>query len=196
MTTTGWRSSTLVDEIVSAGVPPSNRELRELLLPLIDELPERDELPDGFRLVLREIDRFLGTRSTPTMSSVLHDASAEVKEAARLLAGRSIVLIGGNRRREAQESLRNALGLRDLVWIETKEHQAVNGFEPLIARTDVALVLLAIRWSSHAFGDVKQLCDRHGKPLVRLPGGYSPNQVAAQILSQCSGQLGERPEPR
>jgi hypothetical protein len=52
------------------------------------------------------------------------------------------------------------------------------------------LVLLAIRWSSHAFGDVKQFCDRHGKPLVRLPGGYSPNQVAAQILAQGSEQLG------
>jgi hypothetical protein len=76
-----------------------------------------------------------------------------------------------------------------LVWIETKEHQAVDAFEPLIARPDVALVLLAIRWSSHAFGDVKQICDRHGKLLIRLPGGYNPNQVAAQILAQSSAQL-------
>jgi hypothetical protein len=53
-------------------------------------------------------------------------------------------------------------------------------------------VLLAIRWSSHSFGDVKRSCDRHGKPMVRLPGGYSPNQVAAQILAQCSGRLGDR----
>jgi hypothetical protein len=181
-----------VDAIVGEGVPPSNREIRELLLPVIDELPERDELPDGFRLVLREIDRFLGTRSSQTRSSVSHEPSAAVKEVARLLAGRSILLIGGNRRREAQESLRKALGLLDLVWIETKEHQSIDAFEPLIARPDVALVLLAIRWSSHAFGDVKQFCDRHGKPLVRLPGGYSPNQVAVQILSQCSEQLGDR----
>jgi len=180
-----------VDEIVGEGVPPSNRELRELLLPVIDKLPERDQLPERFRLVLREIDRFLGTRSSPVRSSVAHDLSAEVKEAARLVGGRSTLLIGGNRRREAQESLKRALELRELIWIETKEHQAINAFEPLIARPDIALVLLAIRWSSHAFGDVKQFCDRHGKPLVRLPGGYSPNQVAAQILSQCSGQLGE-----
>ena len=126
-------------------------------------------------------------------SSVAHEPSAEVKQAARLLGGNSIVLIGGNRRREAQESLRRALGLKDLVWIETKEHQAVDAFEPLIARADVALVLLAIRWSSHAFGDVKQICDRHGKLLVRLPGGYNPNQVAAQILSQSSAQLSSDP---
>ena len=179
-----------VDELVEEGIPPSNREIRELLLPLIDDMPDRDDLPPGFRLVLREIDRFLAIRSLPARSSVSHEPTAEVKEVARLLAGRSVVLIGGNRRREAQESLRRTLGLSDLIWIETKEHQAVAGFEPLIVRPDVALVLLAIRWSSHAFGDVKRLCDRHGKPLARLPGGYSPNQVAAQILSQCSGQLG------
>ena len=106
-----------------------------------------------------------------------------------MLTGKSVVLIGGNRRREAQESLKRALGLEDVIWIETKEHQAVDTFEPLIARTDVALVLLAIRWSSHAFGDVKQICDRHGKLLVRLPGGYNANQVAAQILAQASDQL-------
>ncbi len=53
-------------------------------------------------------------------------------------------------------------------------------------------MLLAIRWSSHSFGDVKRFCDRYGKPMVRLPGGYSPNQVAAQVLMQVSGQLGDR----
>jgi hypothetical protein len=179
----------VVDEIVAEGVPPSNREIRELLLPLIDDLPAREDFPNGFRLVLREIDRFLAARSAPLRSTVAHEPSAEVKQAARLLDGKSIVLIGGNRRREAQESMRRALGLKDLVWIETKEHQAVDAFEPLIERADVALVLLAIRWSSHAFGDVKQICDRHGKLLVRLPGGYNPNQVAAQILSQTSAQL-------
>ena len=51
-----------VDEMVGDGVPPSNREIRELLLPIIDDIPERDDLPDRFQLVLREIDRFLATR--------------------------------------------------------------------------------------------------------------------------------------
>jgi hypothetical protein len=185
----------VVDQIVGEGVPPSNREIRELLLPVIDELPAREDYPDSFRRVLREIDRFLAARSAPMSTAVAHEPSAEVKEAARLLGGKSIVLIGGNRRREAQESLRRALGLKDLVWIETKEHQAIDAFEPLIARSDVALVLLAIRWSSHAFGDVKQLCDRHGKLLVRLPGGYNPNQVAAQILAQSSSQLSSGTDP-
>jgi hypothetical protein len=112
-----------------------------------------------------------------------------MKAVARSLAGKSAVLIGGSRRREAQRSLEQAFALHQLIWIETKEHQAVATFEPMIARRDVALVLLAIRWSSHSFTDVKAICDRHDTPLVRIPGGYNPYQVAAQIIAQSSGNL-------
>ena len=31
--------------------------------------------------------------------------------------------------------------------------------------TQGAIVLLAIRWSSHSFGDVKVFCEKYGKPL-------------------------------
>ncbi len=181
----------VVEDLIGKGLPPSNREIRDLLLPVIDEIPETMEMPPGFRRVLREIDRFLATHSggLPAAAAATPEPTAEVKEAARLLAGKSVVLIGGSRRRGTQEALKKALALKDLIWLETKEHQSVATFEAVVARTDVALILLAIRWSSHSFGDVKQLGERHGKPLVRLPGGYSPNQVAAQIVAQCSGQL-------
>jgi hypothetical protein len=65
----------------------------------------------------------------------------------------------------------------------------VSAFDPAIARPDVALGLLAIRWSGHAFGDVNHSCDRLGKPLVRLPSGDSPNQVAAPIEFQCGDRF-------
>jgi hypothetical protein len=178
----------VVEEIVAQGMPPSSPKLRELLLPIIDDLPCGDELP-GFRRVLREIDHYLATRPLSSACPVSQVTTAEVSEAARLLSGRSAVLIGGTRRPQAQEALRTALGLEDLVWIGTREHQSIRGFERTIARTDVAAVLLAIRWSSHAFGDVKLFCDRYRKPLVRLPGGYNPSQVAAQILAQCGERL-------
>ncbi len=178
-----------VDEMVDEGLPPSSKDLRDLLLPVIDDLPDRDDLPEGFRLVLREIDRFLASRQSSTETPVAPEPTAEVLEARRLLGGKGVVLIGGMCRPEAREALEAALGLGELVWVETKEHQAVSTFEPAIARPEVALVMLAIRWSSHAFGEVRRHCDRHGKPLVRLPGGYGPNQVAAQIIDQCGERL-------
>src|SRR4051794_12024792 len=104
------------------------------------------------------------------------EPSLEVRRATRLLEGKSIVLIGGCPRPYPQEATRTALGLRELIWISTREHQSIEGFEPSVARADVAVVLVAIRWSSHSFEGVKRLCDVNGKPFVRLPGGYGVNQ--------------------
>ncbi|MCA9116089.1 MAG: hypothetical protein KDA79_13460 [Planctomycetaceae bacterium] len=177
-----------VDELVSDGMPPSNRELRELLAPVIDDIPEMEEVPAGFDLVLREIDRFLAS-CPPQERNTTATVSPEVQEVARLLKGRSVVLIGGDRRPGAAESLKSAFQLDELYWIETREHQSIDGFAPYVARSDVAVVILAIRWTSHSFGDVKNFCETHNKPLVRLPAGYSPNMIAAHIMGQCSDRL-------
>lgn len=188
-----WRSIfDLLEELIAAGAPPSSRKIRESLLPLVDDLPELEETPSGCRLVLREIDRYLANRPLPEAPAKSLESSASIREAARLLSGRTVVLIGGVRRPEAQRALKSALGLKELVWLGTREHQSTSTFEPAIASPDVALVLLAIRWSSHGFAEVKPYCDRLGKPLVRLPGGYGANQVAAQILAQCSDRLEDR----
>jgi hypothetical protein len=42
---------------------------------------------------------------------------------------------------------------------------------------------------------VERLCDRWGKPFVRLPAGYNPEQVAVQILQQASGKLAAAAPP-
>ncbi len=188
----GWQILiATVEELVRDGLPPSNRELRELLAPIIDRLPDLPDVPHGFQLVLREIDRDMATRPTPE-APVATPPTPEVREVARLLNGRSMVLIGGDQRPASCRALQDAFQLQELIWIETREHESIASFEPSIARPDVAVVVLAIRWSSHSFGEVREFCDRHGKPLVRLPGGYNPNQVAVQILSQCSTRLSEK----
>jgi len=186
-----WRKvMDAVNEMVGEGVPPSSQEVRDVLLPILDGLPDLDEMPHGFVLALRELDRYLAGRMSPTDAVAPDVPTNEVIEAARLLKGRSLVLIGGSRRPEAHAALKKALALDELLWIEAKEHESIDSFEPSIARPEVVLVILAIRWSSHSFGEVKRFCDRYNKLLVRLPAGYNPNQVAAQILSQCSEQLG------
>jgi hypothetical protein len=75
-----------------------------------------------------------------------------------------------------------------LIWIEGRD-QTYTSFEPDVANPDVAVVVLAIRWSRHGFGEVKEFCDKYHKPLVRLPGGYNPNQVAYHILHQVGERL-------
>lgn len=179
-----------VDTLVTDGLPPSNRELRELLVPAIELLPEDTEIPETVVLVLREIDRYLASCPPPEKPAI-PQSTPEVQAVARLLKNKSMVLIGGDRRAGACQALTEAFALEDLIWIPTREHQSIDGFEPSIAQKKVSLVLLAIRWSSHSYTDVKDFCDRYGKPLVRLPGGYNPNQVAMQIMKQASERLQE-----
>lgn len=179
-----------VDELVSGGLPPSNRDLRDLLLPVIEDLPEMEELPKNFELVLREIDRVIAASShAAECGAVRSPPSPQVQTVAELVGGQSMVLIGGDRRPAAHQAIVAAFGLQELIWLEAREHQSIVGFEPYIARPDVAVVLLAIRWSSHSYGEVREFCDNNGKPLVRLPTGYNPSQIAAQILGQCSDRL-------
>lgn len=185
-----WQAlAAAVDQLVSGGLPASNKHLRELFLPVLEEMPELPEVPRGFQLFLREIDRYRQELQPPESPEEEENLSADVRGVARLLAGRSILLIGGDPRPRSQEALERAFGLRELIWMGTREHESFTAFEPMVARKEVAVVLLAIRWTSHSYAEVQQYCERYGKPLVRLPGGYSPNQVAVQILMQCSDRL-------
>jgi len=180
-----------VEDMVNEGLPPSNRELRDLFLPVLDDIPESLELSKNFKLVLREIDLFLAARPTKIeLSEITSTPTEEVRRAAELLRGQTIVLIGGDRRPMAVEALTTAFELKELIWVEGRD-QTYADFEPQVARADVAVVILAIRWSRHGFGEVKEFCDKYNKLLVRLPGGYSPNQLAFHIVSQVGDRLGK-----
>jgi predicted dinucleotide-binding enzyme len=74
---------------------------------------------------------------------------AEVRKVAQFLTGTTVVLIGGHRRPPSYESLERDFGVK-LVWVKPKAHQSVKGFEAPIARPDVTVVILAIRWCNHS----------------------------------------------
>lgn len=180
----------LLDQVVSAGVPPSNLELREMLLPVYDHLP--DDLPTsvGAERVFRAIELYRDAQ--PTVAEQADEEqvpSGEVLRARELLGGKELVLIGGQRRPHHVANLRRTLGLADVRWLSTPEHTSFTVFEPDIARPDVAVVVLAIRWANHDYAEVQRYCDKYGKPLVRLRAGYNPNQVAHHVLTQAGERL-------
>lgn len=190
------RINETLDQLVAGGEPPSSVEIREVVAPIVDRMPDLEQPSRGLTLFLREVDDFLASRRpTPEEEAEPQEpANADVAEVAQLLEGKAVVLIGGACRPEADKALREAFRLKELFWIETREHESIERFKPVVARPDVALVILAIRWSSHAFSDIKPYCDQHAKPLLRLPRGYNPNQVAREILDQCSDRLRDAPE--
>lgn len=181
----------LLDQAVSAGVPPSNLELREMLLPVYDHVP--DDLPTspGAERVFRAIELYRDSQSSAAGDHPDDEPvpSAEVLRVRELLAGKELVLIGGQRRPHHVANLRRTLALADVRWLSTPDHTSFTVFEPDIARADVAVVVLAIRWSNHDYAEVQRYCDKYGKPLVRLRAGYNPNQVAHHLLTQAGERL-------
>jgi hypothetical protein len=178
-----------IGELVETGVPPSNKEIRESLLPIIDTLPVFTDTPEGFSKALRELGRHQNAHTSKASHRTSPPVPAEVKQVRKLLRKKAVLLIGGHRRNHAHKKLERALNLKRLDWISTTEHESVEHFRAAVANHDVAVVLLAIRFSSHSFGQVQKFCKEYGKPLVRLPSGYNPSQVALQILNQCSDRL-------
>ena len=184
-----------VEALVDAGIPASNVELRKLLLPLLDQLVEplleSSAQRPTFNLVLREVERFLDQEPAATAATPEVASSGEVLQVRALLQGQRIVFIGGERRLAAEEALHNAFALKELIWLEGHD-QTYTAFEPYVARPDVSVVILALRWSRHGFGQVKEYCDHYDKLFVRLVGGYNPNQVAHVLLKQIGDRLAQR----
>jgi hypothetical protein len=179
----------LLDEVVAAGVPASNAEIRDLLLPVLDTLPDDQEPGPNAERVFRAVNEYLETRPAPEPEPGEEEPSSEVRAVAEMLRGREAVLIGGVERPAARRAIERAFALAELNWISTRPHESITVFEPAVARPEVALVILAIRWASHSYGDVKDYCEKYGKPMVYLTAGYNPNQVAHQILAQVGDRL-------
>lgn len=180
-----------IEALVTLGVPPSNVKLRAVLLPIVEDFPiDTHYRTTAVQLVLREIDRYRMQQSgTVPVVEEPSQPSEEVLAVRAALEGKCMVLIGGDERPAMREAIEGAFGCR-LEWVPTRPHESLELFEPYVKRSDVAVVLLAIRWASHSYADVADLCKRYGRPFVRLPGGYNPNQIAAQILQQAGDTLG------
>lgn len=179
----------LLEEVVAAGVPASNADIRELLIPVLDTLPEDQEPGPNAERVFAAVSEYLASRPAPPPAPCAEPPTAEVRAVAELLRGRELVLIGGVERPAARRAIEVAFGLTRLNWLSTRPHESVTYFEPSVARPEAAAVLLAIRWSSHSYGDVKEYCDKYGKPIVYLKAGYNPNQIAHAILEQVGERL-------
>lgn len=113
----------------------------------------------------------------------------ELAKLRAFLRGREIVLVGGSRRPLAEEAIIEAFELSGIRWLDFGEHKSLELFKPDVTRPEVVLVLAMIRFMSHAYDDLREVCQRHGKLYARLKGGYSPNQIATQVWEQLSGQI-------
>lgn len=180
-----------VHDLVAAGLPESAPSFDAALHPILDRLEggAEDALVARVAGFVRARSRAgVNPHGPPVSAKAPELPSAEVQRLARLLTGRTVVMIGGSERPQMRAKIEEAFGCR-LDWLESQPHQSHYDFAPAIVRPEVALVLLLIRWSSHSFAEVANFCREHDKPLVRVPSGYGVNSLARAILDQASRQL-------
>jgi hypothetical protein len=123
--------------------------------------------------------------------------SERVKEARALVEGTAMVVVGGERRRDAEERLIEALGLTRVEWISITEHASGAALHAPIARADVSTVVILIKLAGHLHVDEATAhADAYSKALVRVKAGYNPEQVAEAILTQAAEKLRGNNSPK
>lgn len=114
------------------------------------------------------------------------EAPDELLQARSLLKGCRALLVGGDEREYQRRAIEGGLGI-SLKWLQTRAHESTQSAVEAVESVDV--VFLAIRWASHAYGTLADACKRRGIPIVRLPAGLNPTQIAQQTIEQAAHRL-------
>lgn len=186
-----------VDALVEWGVPPTDRRFRQAISPhVIESVPgdismgERAAQVFGHVLDWHRADA--EADETDTVVTGERTWSDQVHEVRALLAGNSVVVIGGEPRPDAEERIRAAFELSGVNWVRLVEHGSSAPMRAPIARAETGLVLVLIKLAGHQHAeDASAWARDYGKPCVFLKAGYNPEQVADAVLQQASEQLRE-----
>jgi hypothetical protein len=178
---------------LEAGIPASNREVRDALLPWFAFLDGEEVLAPLVREIQKELDR-------RTERGALHDEedpagealSPEIQEMlAELLPftrGKRCLFIGGDAREEKRRELEHALELSELVWPEARRTASVYDFEPEIARSDITALI--VRFMRTGFKQAVDFCRTYDTRLVRLPRGLGLTRVITDFHQQLVPRAG------
>jgi hypothetical protein len=172
---------------LAAGIPESDRRLRDALLPFESALADEPRLARLVEDLQRERERRT-TRDTPADEDDEGPDSAfspEVQKALEELlpytSGKRCLFVGGVPREEKRREIAEALKM-DLIWPDATKQQGIFDYEADIIASDI--VVLLIRFMRTGFGQADELCDKYGKRLVRLPRGLGLTRVITEFHDQ------------
>jgi hypothetical protein len=185
-----WRTISETVERLAKIEPPTSVPLREVLLPIMDFLPDGFEVSQSLDIALDCAERYR-TRDRGSSERAPRAMSPEVSRVREALRGKRVVIVGGEEREYGRSRITEVFELSECEWATTPEHGPSQPLVNAVERPGTALVLVLIRLAGHQHvDDVTEACKQRGVPLVRVPAGYGVTQVAQQIIEQQSVALG------
>lgn len=112
----------------------------------------------------------------------------DVLEVRKLLKGRNVLFVGGDKREDVAEELKSGFALKSLTWVALKDDESLDVLEEKIDDINPAIILVGTRGVGSQLKSIQRLCTNADKPMVKL-SSYGSQRVATQILSQASDQL-------
>ncbi len=111
--------------------------------------------------------------------------SERVAQVRQLIQGTTAVLVGGVRRQQAVDRIREAFNLADVEWVRLAEHGSGEAMRAPIGRPETGVVLVLVKLAGHLHVDEARLyAQKSGKPCILLKAGYNPEQIADALLQQ------------
>lgn len=182
------RINDCVEDLLDLGLEPDDTRLRDALRGLsIESFPTDAPAGPGVRTVFAAT---AGDLDIQTQGSIEPRWSTRVAEARELLKGSSIVVVGGERRPDAVDRLKDAFALANVEWMSLTEHASAAPLRAPIMRRETRLVVVLTKLTGHLHADEARAYAREaGVPFVTMPAGYNPEQVAEQVLVQAGERL-------
>ncbi|MFI4883258.1 MAG: hypothetical protein ACIAQU_11815 [Phycisphaerales bacterium JB064] len=180
-----------VEALVEIAPPELNAMLRQ-----IAAVVERNMFPDGLEAhaqlatAWNQLDKLASTGSQNGSEPRERAWSDDVLRVRELLRGGQLVMIGGEPRREAIDRIVDAFQVEAVAWPELSEHGTAEPMRAPIAHPDTKLVAVLIKLTGHEHAErARDFAKQASVPIVHMPAGYNPEQIAAEVLKQVSSQL-------
>jgi hypothetical protein len=195
-----------VDRWVTDGGSINSRELRDLLVPVIDDVPDI-EFAANFENV---IDLLISTsvpESAPQLdvpmlehaltknqpiaetNEVETDSSLEVKQVSQWLRDKRLLLFAGELDQELFDQIVQSFQLASLTWVPQEQHHAE--IDTHNNDVDLVAVLVTNQWETLLWDEVSETTTRTSLPAIRLPSNCNPHQIAVQVIKQCPDRLSD-----
>lgn len=175
-----------VDGALEAGVPPSNKELRNLLEGYLSFL---DGLQHAQGKKLREnLQKDADLRIAKHQVLADDDPESEdgdelLREVVSLVEGKRMLFVGGNKGQTHRiPDYKKRLKLADFQWPDMEPDGKPTTIRPMLEKHDI--VVYVIRFSRHAYKSLLDEAKELGKATITLPRGLGFNTLVRELHAQ------------